>query len=126
MLIRDGGGGGSTPQVTSDVTVDPGAIQAYARFLAEMNTEVKQLRTAVARLEQIEPASFGAYSASAGAHRRTNRTVVDERAFLTQVVTRLGQLTDDTRELARDYTDLDELNAVSGQSITTHLNAPEA
>ena len=122
MYQHDGGGGGSTaPKVTSDVTVDPGEIRAFAKFLGEMETELKAIRTSVEDGKSVPAKAFGVYHASEGAAKRHTTVLDDELKFLGDVVKRMGEITDGTSELSKIYNDLGELNQANSDAVSAHL-----
>lgn len=122
MYTHDGGGGGSSaPKVTSNVTVDPGEIRAFAKFLGEMETELKSIRTSVNDGKSVPAKAFGAYYASEGAAKRHTGVLDDEVKFLDDVVKRMGQIGDGTTELSKIYNDLAELNQANSDAVSAHL-----
>jgi len=121
---HDGGGGGSTaPKVTSDVTVDPGEIRAFAKFLGEMETELKSIRTTVQDGKSVPAKAFGVYHASESAAQRHTKVLDEELTFLDKVVKRMGEVSDGTTQLSKIYTDLAELNQANSDAVSAHLKS---
>jgi|GEM_PF-2689121 len=123
VMMRDGGGGGDARTVTSDVTVDPGQIMAFAKFLDEMLSELKTVETAVGEAKQVPATAFGVYRASEGAATRHRKVLDAEVANLKTLVTRMGEIANATTTVAKSYTDLEELNSANGVTINAQLAA---
>lgn len=122
-MMRDGGGGSSTRPVTSNVTVDPGEIRAFAKFLDEMATELQAVETSVGDAKQVPAEAFGVYTASADAAQRHGAVVDAEHANLKAIVKRITEISNATNSVAKAYNDLDELNSANGDTIAAHLAA---
>ncbi|MFW6600405.1 hypothetical protein ACQBAU_18225 [Propionibacteriaceae bacterium Y2011] len=124
-MLKDGGGGGSTPSVTSNVSVDPGEIRAFAKFLDEMHEELTKVETAVKTSKNVPKEAFGAYDASPAAARKHETTLDRELDNLHTLVTRMGELTTGTTHVSKVYTDLEELNSSNGDAVTLHLKSSQ-
>ncbi|OYN92746.1 hypothetical protein CGZ91_04600 [Parenemella sanctibonifatiensis] len=107
-----------TGPVTSDVTVDPGDIRDFAKFLDEMTTELQGLNQRVDAFKAPGSVGFGKYNASAGAEQRFREAINTHSSNLNRMVTRNQQLTSGSNELAKQYTDLNALNAL--HSVEVH------
>lgn len=121
-MMRDGGGSNNRT-VTSDVTVDPGEIRAFAKFLDEMLIELQAIETSVSDAKQVPATAFGVYSASAAAAKRHDTVLNAETANLKAIVKRMGEISNATSTVAKNYVDLDELNSANGSSIAAQLAA---
>jgi len=121
--MKDGGGGSSAPKVTSSVSVDPGEIRAFAKFLDEMHEELVQITETVRGGTQVPASAFGVYSSSATAAQRHSATLTKELANLDALVARLAEIATQTTSVSRTYSDLEELNSTNGDSISLHMRA---
>lgn len=120
-MTADGGGG--TPTVTSNVTVDPGQIAQFAKFLDDMQGELKVVHSMVTAVEDIKPDDFGIYNGAPTAYAKYMDTVKAEAGNVQDLVRRANDAITGTAKVAKAYTDLDELNRANGSAITTHMRA---
>lgn len=122
MMLHDGGGGTSSPPpITSNVTVDPGEIRQFAKFLDEMETELRAIRQPLVDNVEVPERAFGVYQTSQRAARKHRGVLEAEAENLRLLVQRLSEIATGTNELARLYHDLNELNQASGAAVSTHL-----
>ncbi|HIT74858.1 MAG TPA: hypothetical protein IAA98_04665 [Candidatus Avipropionibacterium avicola] len=122
-MQHDGGGGSSVPPVTSNVTVDPGEIRAFARFLQDMETELSTTRDSLADNVGEAERTFGKYDGAETAVRKHDTTLQAELDALDALITRFSELTEGTIQVSRKYTDLEELNRTNADVISAHLTA---
>ncbi|MDN5726834.1 MAG: hypothetical protein L0G99_13035 [Propionibacteriales bacterium] len=120
-MTADGGGG--TPTVTSNVTVDPGQIAQFAKFLDDMQGDLKIVHSMVTAVEDIKPDDFGIYNGSVTAHTKYMDTVKAEASNVQDLVRRTNDAITGTTNVAKAYNDLDELNRANGAAITSHMRA---
>ena len=112
----------STPPVTSNVSVDPGEIRSFARFLQQMETELTSARTELIRNRGRAARAFGTFDRADTAVRKHDAALEDEIEYLDALIARFGELTEGTVQLSRTYSDLEELNRTTGTQISTHLS----
>ncbi len=111
----------STPPTTSNVSVDPGEIRSFARFLQEMETELTSARTELVRNRNRAARAFGTFDRADAAVRKHDATLESEIDYLDALITRFGELTEGTIRMSRTYSDLEELNRTTGAQISAHL-----
>lgn len=102
----------------SQVTVAPADIRAFAAVLQDLTETLQQLRSSVTVAHNID---FGEYANSHTAADRYHGVVEDRLAGLDRLVTTTERFTDGTSELARNYTDVADLNQAHAQEVTQIL-----
>lgn len=112
----------STPQVTSNVSVDPGEIRSYARFLQDMETELAAARTELIGNRGRAARAFGSFDRADTAVNKHDAALEGEIEVLEALITRFSELTEGTIQMSRTYADLEELNRTNGAQVSALLN----
>lgn len=113
------------PHITSNVAVDPGSIAAFSTFLDQMHTEIAALETRLAfYADEHAVVEFGAYQNSDRAYQRHLAAVRAARDNAGTLADRTAELVHGTGEIAKQYSNLSELNASRSTEITTTLSQP--
>ncbi|MVA74812.1 hypothetical protein GC722_02000 [Auraticoccus sp. F435] len=101
----------------SNITVDPGAIRDFARFLDAQGRRLERIRARMSESERRRP-DFGAHPSAAAAERQHARAVSSAVEASTRLAVRHEELVAGTEELAKQYADLSELNRAASDEIT--------
>ncbi|NLT30002.1 MAG: hypothetical protein GXX86_06025 [Propionibacterium sp.] len=111
--------------ITSNVTVDPGSIAAFATFLDEMLDRIHDIED---RLEPyasgLREVDFGEYQTSSGAGSRHLTLAKNAHDNVRTLAGRTEELVHGTNELAQQYNNLSALNRSRAHEITIALNQP--
>lgn len=111
----DRGGAAPAPaKVTSAVTVDPGDLRDFARFLDEVAHEVAAVEKTLAGSGR---ADFGRYHSSPRATQAHDRAVRAAHANTTALRRRVEELAEGTLLLSRTYAGTEDLNAAEAGAI---------
>ncbi len=102
---------------TSKLTVDPGAIRDFARFLDAQAPALKRLRDRM-RAAEGRRVDFGEHPSAPAAERKHAAAVTAAAEHSSRVVTRHEELVLGTEELAKQYSELSELNSAASGDIT--------
>ena len=116
-------GGGTHGPVRSSISVDPGEIRSFAKFLQEMETELKLARTELVRNRGRAERGFGTFHRADAAVHKHDTALEAEIKQLDALIARFGELTEGTVQMSRTYTDLEELNRATTSQVTAHLAA---
>lgn len=124
MLINDGGGG-PAPTVTSNVSVDPGKIREFAKFIDEMSGEVKEIEETLANYvnHPAKDEQFGVYTVSKDAVSRHQSVLAANHKNMKQLTHRFHEVVNGGLEVAKRYNDLSELNAAKRGDVETAMEA---
>lgn len=123
QMQHDGGGGSGRQPVSSDITVSPGDIRDFARFLDEMASEIAAIETTMrGYTDGTKPVDFGHYYASAAAAARHTGAVGTGHDNLRKLHGRTDEIVEGTLQLARQYAELEELNRVTAAAVTAELD----
>lgn len=115
----------SDTPINSNVTVDPGSIVGFADFLSEMHNEIAALEDTLAHYaDEHAVVNFGAFQNSTAAYQRHLAAVRAARDNTKTLVARTDELVHGTEELAKQYTNLNALNASGATVVTTTLSQP--
>lgn len=112
MHTRDGGGG-PAPAITSSVSVDPGQIRDFAKFLDEMSAEVKEIEDTLANFvnHPAKDEQFGIFTVSEQAVSRHQSVLTSSHKNMKHMTHRFHEVVNGGLEVAKRYNDLSELNA---------------
>lgn len=115
----------SETPISSNVTVDPGSIADFAQFLSDMHQEIAALEDTLAHYaDEHAVVNFGAFPNSRSAYQRHLTAVRAARDNTKTLVARTAELVQGTEELAKQYTNLNALNASGATTVITTLNQP--
>ena len=116
-----------------NVGVDPGELSKFAKFLDEATAEVAAIQQDIVdrHLDPEKDHDYGRYQTSHTALVRHNKVVDRAGINIGRLEHRFIELTNGTVEVSKRYSDLSDLNAANGASITTALetgvsNTPSA
>lgn len=104
-----------------DVTVDPGAIRDFARFLDTQTQTLHTIHRLMAHRGDLKP-DFGQHPAADAAERHHLKSVRSAANAAEALAVRHEELVRGTEELAKQYTDLSELNAAASDDIITAMD----
>ncbi|MDO5286805.1 MAG: hypothetical protein Q4G45_08315 [Actinomycetia bacterium] len=97
-------------------TFSPGDINAFAKYISEVVTpEITGLKDTATRL--MDEVDLGEYDLSKDAQERYRTAATSQRDFITHLGQRVDQLVTGTQDLARRYTDLENLNATGADTV---------
>jgi hypothetical protein len=102
----------------NQVTVAPADIRAFAAVLDDLTAQMIAMRAQVLATNVID---FGEYAKSGALDERYHEAVAERAAGLDRMILTGERFTDGTAQLARDYSDVDDLNAARAQAITQAL-----
>lgn len=105
----------------SSVTVSPGDIDAFSKFLSAVTSDIDDLATELTSL--ISATDLGEYDKSAAATTRYENAATRHRDHAAALAARADKLVTATSNLARQYLDLEDLNASSASAVTSYLDA---
>ena len=109
---------GATPG--GGLTVSPGDIDAFSKVLSTVTSDIEALTTEIASL--ISSPDLGEYDKSAAALSRYEKAATTHRDFVSALGLRSEKLVTATSELARQYSDLEELNTSGASVISSYLS----
>ncbi|NNG19756.1 hypothetical protein HJ590_09240 [Naumannella sp. ID2617S] len=114
--------------MTSRITVDPGQIREFSKFLDEMTREIGSIRKQVHDYTPsgTEKVHFGEFTKSAQAAKRHHDSVAAGHDRAKRLHDRSDEITEATRRLAGQYDDLEELNGATAAQVTDELNRKRA
>ena len=110
---------GSTTGVV--LTVSPGDIDAFSKVMSAVTSDIESLTTELTSL--ISAPDLGEYDKSAAALTRYEKAATTHRDFALALGTRSEKLVTATAELARQYSDVEELNTSGASVISSYLDA---
>lgn len=105
-------------------SVDPGDIQAFAKYLDELTPRLAAMKSGL-ETELADTPGFGAIPNGAAArvtHRTLTRSGLDN---ITAFLARHEEVATGTADLARRYGDLADLNEAAADTINTALAGDE-
>lgn len=120
-VLNDGGGSGPG---AGSIRVNPGDLDGFSKFLDGVASELSGLQAQAETL--VEGVDLGDYNNSAQARARYRAAGGSHAAYLQDLRTRVDLIARNTRALAARYTDIEELNAATSESITAALDAKDA
>lgn len=100
------------------VTVAPADIRAFAAVLDELTALMTEIRAQVLATNVVD---FGEYAKSGALDERYHEAVSERASGLDRMILTGERFTDGTAQLARDYSDVDDLNAARAQAIAQAL-----
>lgn len=107
------------------LTVSPGDIDAFSKVLSTVTSDIEALTTEISSL--ISAPDLGEYDKSAAALSRYEKAATRHRDFASALGLRSDRIVTATSELARQYSDLEELNTSGASVISSYLGtAPRA
>lgn len=113
----------STSVRASSVTVNPGDIDAFSKVMSAITSDIDALTSEMTSL--ISAADLGEYDQSPGALTRYQKAATTHRDFTSALAVRSDKLVAGTAALARQYRDLEDLNASGAAVITSYLGTPK-
>ena len=113
---------GSTTGVV--LTVSPGDIDAFSKVMSAVTSDIESPTTELTSL--ISAPDLGEYDKSAAGLARYQRAATTHRDFASALGLRSDKLVTATSELARQYSDLEELNTSGAAVITSYLGTTQA
>lgn len=102
----------------NQVTVAPADIRAFATVLEDLTALMTEMRRQVLAANVVD---FGEYAKSGALDERYHEAVAERAAGLDRMILTGERFTDGTAQLARDYSDVDDLNAARAQAVTQAL-----
>jgi hypothetical protein len=112
---------GST--TSASLTVSPGDIDAFSKVMIAVTSDIDALATELTSL--ISAPDLGEYDKSAGALTRYQKAATTHRDFTTALALCSEKLVTATSELARQYSDLEDLNTSDASVITSCLDTSQ-
>ena len=112
---------GST--TSASLTVSPGDIDAFSKVMSAVTSDIESLSTELTSL--ISAPDLGEYDKSAAALTRYEKAATAHRDFTAALGLRSEKLVSGTSELARQYSDLEELNTSGASVITSYLGTTQ-
>ena len=101
------------------LTVSPGDIDAFSKVLSTVTGDIEALTTELTSL--VSAPDLGEYDKSAAALSRYEKAATTHRDFASALGLRSEKLVTATSELARQYSDLEELNTSGASVISSYL-----
>ena len=108
---------------TSSVTVNPGDIDAFSKVIGAITSDIDALASEMTPL--ISAPDLGEYDQSPAALKRYQKAATTHRDFAAALAVRSDKLVAGTSALARQYRDLEDLNASGAAVITSYLFTPK-
>lgn len=112
----------SDTPLESNIAVNPGKIDDFARFLDEMQGEIAVLEKKVEALRVDNKADFGAYAGSSTADGRHLDSVDAMKNNLFSLSGRATELVEGTRVIAGRYRTVEDLNGAGTTDVKTALD----
>lgn len=112
---------GSTP--SASLTVSPGDIDAFSKVMSAVTSDIDALAGELRSL--ISAPDLGEYDKSADALTRYQKATTTHRDFTAALTLRSEKLVTATSELARQYSDLEDLNTSGSSVITSYLGTSQ-
>ena len=109
----------SEEHVTSSVTVSPGEIKDFAKFLNEISSALDTMKGEALAL--VSAPDLGEYDASQTSYQRYTAATTKHKDFLTTLADRCDRIVTGTNRLADRYADLETLNSAGGNVVQTTL-----
>ncbi|WP_026927222.1 hypothetical protein [Granulicoccus phenolivorans] len=106
------------------VSVEPGRVRDFARFLDAVSEELALLEQQVLPLP-AKPLDFGVFPAAERVRTQHSGTVDVLTANVVALRQRCAELASGTAAISRQYADLEDLNNALADTITTELNRSE-
>ncbi|MGV8849088.1 MAG: hypothetical protein ACOH16_06045 [Propionibacteriaceae bacterium] len=113
----------STAIRASSVTVNPGDIDAFSKVMSAITCDIDALASEMTSL--ISVPDMGEYYQSPAALKRYQKAATTHREFTAGLALRADKLVAGTCALARQYRDLEDLNASGAAVITSYLGTPQ-
>lgn len=107
------------------VSVDPGDIRDFAKFLDGVNRRIAEVEAPLAERAR-QRVGFGAFDASQAATDQHDQALRASLANVRALRARAAQLTEGTLLLARRYADTEELNRSVAADVQAALQRGEA
>lgn len=106
------------------ISVEPGQVRDFARFLDAVTEELATLAQQVRPLP-AQPLDFGVFPAADRVRTKHAGTVDVLAANVIALRQRCAELTSGTAAISRQYADLEDLNDTLATTITNELNRTE-
>lgn len=100
-----------------NVSVDPGAIREFARFLDSQTAGLERIQQRMSDRRDTPP-DFGEHPGAAAAERQHQHAVKSATTSSRRLLERHEELVLGTEELAKQYADLSELNTARSSDVT--------
>ena len=107
----------------ASLTVSPGDIDAFSKVMGAVTSDIESLSTELTSL--ISAPDLGEYDKSAAALGRYEKAATAHRDFAASLAVRAEQLVTATSGLARQYSDLEDLNTSGASVITSYLGTSQ-
>lgn len=117
--------GPATPPPPPMVSVDPGDIRDFAKFLDQVSERVAEIERPLAERAR-QRTGFGAFVASDTATTQHDKALQAQLANVRALKARVDQLTEGTLLLARRYADTEDLNRSVAADVQAALQRREA
>ncbi len=105
-----------------ELTVAPTDIRTFATVLDELTQTLRQLRSEVMDAQVVD---FGVYANSHTASERYVSVVEARLQGVERLIATSERFTEGTNQLAREYTDVSDLNTAHAEAITAVLGESE-
>lgn len=105
---------------SQNVTVTPSDIRSFGVMLDDLAASLRDIRAEALSLHAVD---FGVYANSDATSQRYHEAVGQRAAGLDRLIVTADRFTDGTAQLARDYSDINDLNAARAAAITAALGA---
>ena len=105
------------------LTVSPGDIDAFSKVMSAVTSDIESIASELTSL--ISAPDLGEYDKSAAATTRYEKAATTHRDFTAALGVRADALVTATAELARRYSDVEELNTSGASVITSYLGTTQ-
>jgi len=112
---------GST--TSASLTVSPGDIDSFSKVMSAVTSDIDALATELTSL--ISAPDLGEYDKGAAALTRYEKAATTHRDFTAALGLRSEKLVSATSELARQYSDLENLNTSGASVIASYLGTSQ-
>jgi hypothetical protein len=106
------------------LTVSPGDIDAFSKVMSAVTSDIESLTTELTSL--ISAPDLGEYDKSSAGLARYQKAATAHRDFTHVLALRSDKLVTSTADLARQYSDLEQLNASGSSVISSYLGTSQA
>ncbi len=105
-------------------TFSPGDISAFAKYIAEVvSPEITRLKETTTTL--IDDVDLGEYDLSKDAQERYRAAATTQRDFIAHLGKRVDQVVTGTQDLARRYSDLENLNMAGADTVQASVGSDQ-
>lgn len=105
---------------SQNVSVTPSDIRSFGVMLDELAAALRDMRGEALALHSVD---FGVYANSDDISARYHQGVGQRADGLDRLIITADRFTDGTAQLAREYSDINDLNAARANAITAALDA---